>query len=323
MRVLVTGGAGYIGSHVCKAIHSVGFEPIVLDNLSLGHRQAVKWGPLAECDLADPDATSSVFRTYRPKAVIHLAASAYVGESMSNPRKYFENNIRNTMNLLGVMLEAGVKFFVLSSTCATYGIPNEVPILESHPQLPVNPYGESKLLIERMLHWYDAAYGFPYVALRYFNAAGADPQGELGEDHDPETHLLPLVIRAALGIESELHLFGTDYATADGTAVRDYTHVSDLAEAHSLALQYLLNGGRSTSINLGTGKGASVRDVIRAVERVCDRSVTVVPEARRKGDPPCLVADASKAREILGWTPTHSDLETIVRTAIRWQARRQ
>lgn len=318
MNVLVTGGAGYVGSHVSKALACAGLAPVVFDNLSMGHRWAVKWGPLVEGDLADSQSISRAIRQHNIDAVMHLAASAYVGESMTDPRKYFENNTRNTMNLLGSMLDHGVKYIVFSSTCATYGNPTSIPMGESHPQQPVNPYGDSKYFVERMLEWYSQAYSIQYVALRYFNAAGADPDGEIGEVHDPETHLVPLVIEAAQGKRKHLGVFGSDYPTPDGTAVRDYIHVKDLGTAHVLAVKYLQSGGYSMALNLGTGIGHSVLDVVQSVERISGRRVPVVQEPRRPGDPPILVADARKAKEVLDWSPQHSDMDMIVDTAWRW-----
>src|ERR1035437_10249942 len=255
MRVLVTGGAGYIGSHTCKALAAAGHEPIFFDNLSSGHRWAVRWGPLVEADLSDADSIHATLERYRPAAVMHFAASAYVGESVTDPRKYFRNNVQNSLHLLDAVLDVGVNTVVLSSTCATYGVPKIVPIPESHPQRPVNPYGESKLFIERALRWYGEAYGLRSLALRYFNAAGADPERELGEDHDPETHLIPLAVAAALGDQAPLQVFGTDYPTTDGTCIRDYVHVSDLADAHVAALRVTLgaNRGHACALNLGTG----------------------------------------------------------------------
>ena len=323
MNVLVTGGAGYIGSHTAKVLAAAGHAPIVLDNLSYGHDWAVRWGPLERGDLADGVWLAGVFDRHRIEAVVHFAASAYVGESMTHPRKYFRNNTVNTLNLLDTMIDRGVTRVVFSSTCATYGLPVRVPIDESHPQAPVNPYGQSKLFVERILHWYAQAYGLGYVALRYFNASGADPAGEIGEDHDPETHLIPLVIDAARGTRPPVGVFGTDYPTADGTAIRDYIHVMDLADAHVRALDHLVRGGASTAINLGTGRGHSVRDVIETVELVGRRPVPRVDSPRRPGDPPELVADASMARTVLGWTPRYPDLRTIVEHAWRWQTRRR
>ena len=317
-NILVTGGAGYIGSHTCKALAAAGYTPVSLDNLVYGHRWAVRWGPLVEADLADRAAIAQALREHAIEAVIHFAAYAYVGESMSDPGKYFRNNVANTLNLLDAMKDAGVGRIVFSSTCATYGVPEAVPIAEDHPQRPVNPYGESKLFVERALHWHGVAHDLRWMALRYFNAAGADPDGEIGEDHDPETHLIPLAIRAAQGGGPALAIFGGDYATPDGTAVRDYIHVTDLAAAHVRALDDLLAGGASAAFNLGTGQGASVREVIAAVAAVAGRPVPVREAPRRAGDPPVLVADPRRAMERLGWRPLHSRLPRIVETAWRW-----
>jgi UDP-glucose-4-epimerase GalE len=318
MITLVTGGAGYIGSHTAKALAAAGHQPVVLDNMSYGHEWAVKWGPFERGDLSDVEFLKRVLEKHRVEATVHFAASAYVGESMTNPRRYFRNNTVNTINLLDAMIDHGVTRIVFSSTCATYGIPTRVPIDESHPQQPVNPYGQSKVFVERILHWYDVAYALRSVSLRYFNAAGADPDGEIGEDHDPETHLIPLVIGAARGTRPPVGVFGTDYPTPDGTAVRDYIHVADLADAHVRALDYLASGGATTAINLGTGRGHSVREVIDTVERVGGRPVPFTNSPRRAGDPPELVADAAKAREVLGWTPRYPGLSTIVEHAWRW-----
>ena len=320
MNVLVTGGAGYIGSHTAKALHRAGFTPIVLDNLSMGHAWAVKWGPLVQADLADREALPSVMRAHRVEAVIHFAASAYVGESMQNPAKYFRNNVTGTLNLLEAMQEAGVRHMVFSSSCATYGIPQELPISEEHPQQPINPYGESKLMGERLLRWFGECHGLGWVALRYFNAAGADPEGELGEEHEPETHLIPLVIGAALGVRGPVRVFGTDYPTPDGTAIRDYIHVSDLAQAHVRALEYLVQGGAPQAFNLGTGVGHSVLEVIQTVKRLGGRQVPFEEAPRRPGDPPVLVARAQKAASELGWKAQFS-FEEIIRTAWRWHSR--
>jgi len=315
---LVTGGAGYIGSHTAKELARAGFEPIVFDNFSQGHRWAVKRGPVVEADLGDIAAISRAVVDYRIEAVIHFAANAYVGESMEHPRKYMRDNIVNTLNLLTALLDSGVKRIIFSSSCTTYGVPESLPIAEHHPQRPVNPYGESKLFIERTLHWYGSAYGLQWMVLRYFNAAGADPEGELGEHHDPETHLIPLVLQTALGQRRELQVYGVDYGTSDGTAVRDYIHVTDLAKAHSRSLEHLLAGGESTALNLGTGHGHSVREVIRCAEKVAAKVIPVRECPRRAGDPPVLVADARKAASVLNWCPLHSDIETIVRTAWDW-----
>jgi UDP-glucose-4-epimerase GalE len=319
MSVLITGGAGYIGSHTAKAVARAGLEPVVLDNLQRGHREAVRWGPLVEADIADRRTLQQLFRQYSIDAVIHFAAFAYVGESMTRPDLYFQNNVVNTLNLLEGMREEGVAKIVFSSSCATYGYPQQIPIPEDHIQQPVNPYGESKLMVERLLHWYSAAYGMSSVALRYFNAAGADPEGELGEDHDPETHLIPRAISVALGLTPYLEIYGTDYDTPDGTAIRDYLHVTDLAEAHLAALRYLDGGGSTTSFNLGTGWGHSVKDVAAMVGGVTEREVAVKEVERRPGDPSFLVADATKAARVLGWSPHHSTLEEIVRSAWNWK----
>jgi UDP-arabinose 4-epimerase len=321
MSVLIVGGAGYIGSQTAKLCAKAGLEPVVLDNLVYGHRWAVRWGPLVEGDLADPALVDHVFKQNRVSAVIHFAAYAYVGESMAHPGKYFRNNLSGTLNLLDAMVANGVHELVFSSTCATYGEPERVPVAEDHPQHPVNPYGESKLAVERILPWYQKAHGLRFAALRYFNAAGADPEGEVGEDHDPETHLIPLAIKAALGRGDVLNVYGTDYSTPDGTAIRDYIHVADLAEAHLGALRKLEAGAEALCLNLGTGRGHSVREVIRAVEKASGRKVPTREMGRRAGDPPVLVADAHKAAEVLGWKPRYPELEAIVGDACRWHQR--
>lgn len=322
MRVLVTGGAGYVGSHAAKALACSGFQPVVLDNMAAGHSWAVRWGPMVVGDLANIGLLQRILREYQVEAVIHFAANAYVGESVDDPRKYFRNNVANTMNLLEAMLDTGVRYFVFSSSCAVYGIPKTIPIPEDHALCPVNPYGDSKLFVERMLHWNGKAYGLRWMALRYFNAAAADPGGEIGEQHEPETHLIPLAIQAALGQRSFLEIYGTDYATPDGTAIRDYVHVMDLAEAHVLGLKHLCNGGKNVALNLGTGRGHSVREVILAVERVSGRRVPVRETSRRPGDPPVLVADARKAADVLGWQPQYTDLDSIVKGAWQWHSAR-
>lgn len=320
MTVLVTGGAGYIGSHTTKALVRAGYQPVVLDNLQNGHRWAVRWGRLIEADLADRGRLASLLRHHAVQAVLHFAAHAYVGESVRDPARYYRNNVVNSLNLLETMRDAGVGTIVFSSTCATYGEPQCLPLTEDHPQKPISPYGDTKLTVERMLHAFGEAYGLRWMALRYFNAAGADPEGEIGEAHDPETHLIPLTIQAALGRRETLQVFGTDYPTPDGTAIRDYIHVTDLADAHVRALQFLLDGGASTAVNLGTGNGYSVRDVIAAVERTGGRLVPLKETARRPGDPPVLVADSTKASTLLGWHPAFPSLEPIVETAWRWHA---
>lgn len=318
--VLITGGAGYIGSHSAKALARAGFYPIVVDDLRTGHRSAVRWGPFFQADLADRAALSKIFQSYPITTVIHFAASAYVGESMQAPGLYFQNNVGATLSLLEAMREHGVTQIVFSSSCATYGYPQVIPIKEDHPQQPVNPYGESKLMVEKMLFWYGRVYGFRHTILRYFNAAGADPDGELGEMHEPEPHLIPRAIGAALGSLPPLDIYGTDYATVDGTAVRDYVHVTDLAEAHVAAMRYLASGGAPAAFNLGTGKGHSVRQVMSAVEQVSGRSVPFVNQPRRAGDPSALVADAQEALKTLSWKPRYSDLQSIVRTAWAWHS---
>jgi UDP-arabinose 4-epimerase len=321
MSILVVGGAGYIGSHTAKLLSESGLEPIVFDNLVQGHRQAVQWGPIVVGDLEDQALVRRVIQEHRVTAVLHFAALIAAGESMSHPRKYFRNNVANTLNLLDAMVDCGVRDIVFSSTAAVYGSPIEVPIPESHELIPVNPYGESKLAVERILRWYSNAYPIRFAALRYFNAAGADPGGGIGERHAPETHLIPLAIDAALGRRGALDIYGTDYETPDGTAVRDYIHVNDLAEAHRLALGHLARGGENFMLNLGTGHGHSVREIVSAVEKATGRAVPVRVVGRRAGDPAVLVADARRAEGVLGWRPRYSDLDTIVRDAVRWQLR--
>jgi UDP-arabinose 4-epimerase len=319
--VLVTGGAGYIGSHTAKALARAGYSPVVLDDLSAGHRAAVKWGPLVEGNLADGDLLRSIMREYKVGAVIHFAASLLVSESMTNPQKYFWNNVVNTLKLLDAMLETGVKHIVFSSSAAVYGTPEKVPIPEDHPKDPINAYGESKLSMERAIKWYGLAYGIRWMALRYFNAAGADSEGELGEDHDPETHLIPVVINAALGRRPHVEVYGTDYRTSDGTPIRDYIHVTDLADAHVRALERIKEGGESEALNLGTGVGTTVRQVIGAVSRLGNR-VPFRDAPRRAGDPPALVADPSRAFKRLDWRPKHSDPDPIVMSAWKWHSAR-
>jgi UDP-arabinose 4-epimerase len=320
--VLVTGGAGYIGSHTCKALAAAGYLPVTYDNFVHGHRWAVRWGPLVEGDLADSDLLEQALKDYAVKAVIHFAGYAYVGESMSRPGKYFKNNVANTVTLLEAMRLCGVRDLVFSSTCAIYGSPVQETMTEDHPQHPINPYGESKRVVETMLHWWGSAHALRWTALRYFNAAGADPEGEIGEDHDPETHLIPLAIEAALGERAALEVYGSDYPTHDGTAVRDYIHVADLASAHVAALRRLERGGQSAAMNLGTGSGHSVREVIAMVERVSGRAVPVRIAPRRPGDPAALVAGTARAHDLLGWQPRYSLLETIIATAWRWHGTR-
>jgi UDP-arabinose 4-epimerase len=316
-RILVTGGAGYIGSHTAKALSKSGYEPIVFDNLSTGHDWAVRWGPLVRGDLCDKPLIERTLREFEIGAVIHFAASAYVGDSVTHPRHYYQNNIANSLNLLDAMLDTGVRHIVFSSSCATYGSPETLPIREDHRQLPLSPYGESKYFIERAMESYARAYGQKYVSLRYFNAAGADPDGEIGEDHAPEIHLIPRAIAAASGGEG-LHVFGDDYPTPDGTCLRDYIHVADLADAHVKALDAIADVGRSAAYNLGTGRPHSVRDVIQTVEQVTGRRVPWTLAPRRSGDPAVLYAAPHKAQTELHWKPRFPELESIVRTAWEW-----
>jgi UDP-arabinose 4-epimerase len=320
MNILVTGGAGYIGSHTAKALARSKYEPIVIDDLSTGHAHNVKWGPLVRANLSDAAVVRKVLKEYKIEAVLHFAGSALLAESVEKPLAYFQNNVGGTLSLLEAMLETGVKDIVFSSTCAAYGLPLRVPITEDQPQKPINPYGESKLVIERMLEWMGLARQLRWVALRYFNAAGADPEAELGEEHGHETHLIPLAMGAALKQRERLQIFGSDYPTPDGTAIRDYIHVTDLATAHICALRYLSSGGESRAFNVGTGRGASVLEVIAMVQLVSGRIVPSVAAPRRAGDPPVLVASPELARRLLQWEASHSSLETIVETAWRWHS---
>jgi UDP-glucose-4-epimerase GalE len=317
-RVLVTGAAGYIGSHACKALARAGFEPVGLDNLSRAGIDQLAWGPLEIADVADSTAVASILERYRPCAAMHFAAYAYVGESMTEPALYYRNNVGGSLALLESLRNAAIRNFVFSSTCATYGVPRSTPIDESHTQAPINPYGMSKLMVERMLADFDRAHGLRYVALRYFNAAGADPDGELGECHEPETHAIPLAIAAAFGEREAFEIYGTDYPTEDGTAIRDYIHVSDLVDAHVRALEYLLAGKPSIALNLGTGRGHSVRQVLAAVEQATGRAVPARDAARRAGDPAALVADPRRAHAVLGWQSKCNDLVETVRSAVNW-----
>ena len=316
--VLVTGGAGYVGAQTCKALAQRGYVPVTFDNLTQGHAWAVKWGPLVEADLADANLVAHTLETYPIHAVLHFAGYTSPAESITDPAKYFRNNVCNTLTLLKCMVKAGIRKIVFSSTCATYGIPAKLPVLENAAQLPISPYGESKLTAERVLHWWDRAYGVRSVSLRYFNAAGADPDGDIGEAHDPEIHLIPNAIAAAQHSQAPLNVFGSDYPTRDGTAVRDYIHVSDLATAHVAAVDHLDKGGRSVALNLGAGTGHSVRDVIDMVEAVGGRPVPVHMAPRRNGDPPELTACIGLACDVLGWHPRHSSLRTLVESAWSW-----
>ena len=322
LNILVTGGAGYVGSHTCKALAASGLKPIAYDNLLTGHDWAVRWGPLEKGDMLDAARLDQVFGLYQPAAVLHFAALAYVGESVEHPARYYSNNVSGTLNLLDVMRKHGVNQIVFSSTCATYGIPEAMPISEAHPQKPINPYGSSKLMVERILADYRAAYGIQSISLRYFNASGADPEAQIGEEHDPETHLIPLVLTAASGGQP-VTIYGTDYDTPDGTCIRDFIHVTDLANAHVLSLKALKEGCNRPSYNLGTGSGYSVREVIEVIESTIGRPVSVKEGPRRAGDPPKLVANSSRARKELSWQTRYSDLNQIVATAWNWMTERQ
>ncbi len=319
--ILVVGGAGYIGSHLNKEISKKGYKTVVFDNLSYGHEEFVKWGTFVQGDLGNIQDIRSVFEKYPIEAVMHFAAFTYVGESVEDPQKYYLNNVKNTLNLLQVMLEKNVKQFIFSSTCATYGNPVEIPITENHPQNPINPYGRGKLMVEQFLNDYNKAYRLEYASLRYFNAAGADPDGEIGESHNPETHLIPLILDVAAGKRDDVKIFGTDYNTPDGTCIRDYIHVTDLADAHILALKYLERGGKSDFFNLGNGNGFSVKEVIETAREITCKNIKAVETERRPGDPPILVGSSLKAREVLKWKPKYDDLSKIIETAWNWHKR--
>lgn len=314
-RLLVTGGAGYIGSHTAKQLRLEGIEPVVYDNLTTGNLSSVRWGPFVRGDILDTPHLIEIIEQYKPVAVIHLAASTHVGESVTDPAKYYRNNVCGTQSLLDACRQAGLDKVIFSSSCATYGVPATLPIEEATPQVPTNPYGRTKLIAEHMLADYAAAFGLRYVALRYFNACGADPEGDLGEWHDPETHLIPRALLAAAGGILRLKIFGDDYQTADGTCIRDYIHVADLARAHVLAYRHIDKGGESVALNLGSGRGSSIREVLRTINQVTGQHVPIAIGQRREGDPPALYADARLAHQILGFQPEYSDLETIVRTA--------
>ena len=317
-NILVVGGAGYIGSHMCKYLSRHGYQPVVLDNLSRGNRQAVKWGPFIQGDLSDTRLLKQIFSKYSIKAVMHFAAFAYVGESVEKPSEYYLNNTAETLNLLQTMIEENVLTFIFSSTCAIYGEPFDIPMTESHRQVPINPYGKSKQMVEQVLDDYQKAYGLRYISLRYFNAAGADPDGEIGEDHRPESHLIPLILQVALGLRKEINIFGDDYNTKDGTCVRDYIHVEDLAQAHLQALRMLFNGHSGEVFNLGNGAGYSVKEIIEVVRQVTGKPIPVKIVGRRPGDPAVLIASNHKAVEELGWNPQFPDLRSIIETAWRW-----
>jgi len=318
MAILVTGGAGYIGSHTVAELLDRGEDVVVVDNLYQGHRQAVLGGKLYEGDIRDKDFMDGVFRAHDIDAVIHFAANSLVGESMQNPAKYYDNNVYGTLCLLEKMNEYGVKRIVFSSTAATYGEPEQVPILESDRTLPTNAYGETKLTMEKMMKWFDVANGIKYVSLRYFNAAGAHAGGQIGEDHDPETHLVPVTLQVALGKREQLSIFGDDYPTADGTCIRDYLHVSDLADAHILAVEKLRNGGDSSVYNLGSGTGFSVKELLEVARKVTGHPIPAVVQARRAGDPAVLIASSDKIKAELGWNPKRDNLEAIIASAWNW-----
>jgi UDP-glucose-4-epimerase GalE len=317
MKILVTGGAGYIGSHACKALAAGGFEPVTYDNLSRGNPWAVKWGPLEAGDIGDQARLRAVLDQHQPAAVIHFAAFAYVGESVDNPNLYYQNNVCGSATLLRTVTEYKPIPVVFSSTCATYGVPDQVPIPEGHPQRPINPYGFTKLVVERILADLDQAYGLRSVSLRYFNAAGCDPDGDIGEAHNPETHLIPLVLAAARD-GTAVTVFGDDYDTKDGTCVRDYIHVADLADAHVRALKYLLSGGKTCALNLANAHGYSVMDVIQTAERVCGKPIKIKMAPRRAGDPPVLIGSSDRAREALDWKPVRSTVEVQIADAWNW-----
>jgi len=321
--ILVTGGAGYIGSHTCKALSKAGYKPVSFDNLVSGHSWAVRWGPFENGDIGDRKRLDEVISRYRPVAVMHFAAYAYVGESVLDPGKYYRNNVAGTLTLLEAMRDHGIEQLIFSSTCATYGAPQYVPIDEAHPQRPINPYGESKLMVERMIEDFSKAYGLKWIALRYFNAAGADHECQIGELHEPETHLIPLVLDVAAGLRPSITINGFDYDTEDGTCVRDYIHVSDIADAHILALQALQACEFRSNIinaayNLGNGHGFSVQQVLDKVREVTGHEIPSIQGSRRQGDPPCLIANADMAKKCLGWKPHQISLEMIIESAWRW-----
>jgi len=319
--ILVTGGAGYIGAHTCKALKDAGFLPITYDNFSTGHRYAVQWGPCVEGDLRDSKTLEETLQKYKPKGVLHFAASALVIESMHNPGLYYDNNVGGSLSLLEAMRKHEIPYLVFSSTCATYGNPQFSPITEEHPQLPINPYGRSKLMVEQIIEDFGRTYGLCSVNLRYFNAAGADFSGSVGENHTPETHIIPLIMQVAQKIRKEITIYGTQFPTPDGTAVRDYIHVVDLARAHVQALQWLFAHKKKRSINLGTGKGFSILEIVKAVEEFTKEKIPVRFESERAGEPSHLVADNTKARNVLGWAPEYSSLPMLIESAWKWHTR--
>ena len=317
-RFLITGGAGYIGSHTAKLLSRAGHDTVVYDNLSRGHRDLVRWGPLIEGDIRDTTLMTEALRWFKPDAVIHFAAFAYVGESVTRPELYYDNNVSGTLSLLRAMVQARTQNLIVSSTCATYGQPRHMPITEETPQAPLNPYGQSKLMMEMMCGDFATAHGLHYMALRYFNACGCDPDGETGERHDPEPHLIPRALMAADGEIGKIDIFGGDYPTPDGTCIRDYIHVMDLGAAHMAAALHLMDGGASGALNLGTGRGISVREIIDATARVTGKHVPHRISDRRPGDPATLVAATAKAEAILGWKARQSDIDHIIATAWNW-----
>lgn len=319
--ILVIGGAGYIGSHINKELAKRKYDTVVFDNLIYGHREFVKWGQFILGDLANIEQIRLLFRKYPIKVVMHFAAYCYVGESVEDPQKYYINNVKNTLNLLNVMLENKVKFFIFSSSCATYGNPIQDKITELHPQNPINPYGQSKLMVEKILEDYSIAYDFKYATLRYFNAAGADHKLEIGEWHEPETHLIPRILDVAAERREHINIFGTDYETKDGTCVRDYIHVTDIAQAHILAMEYLLEGGKSGAFNLANGNGFSIREVIDEARRVTGKKIETVEKGRRAGDPSVLVGSSERAANILKWKPVYNSLSDIIDTAWKWHCK--
>jgi UDP-arabinose 4-epimerase len=321
-KVLVTGGAGYVGSHCAKAFARAGWDVVVVDNLSRGWRDAVRWGSFVEADISDRQTMEAVLEEHSPNLVAHFAAYAYVGESVEQPQIYYQNNTAGTLNLLEAMRAKGIGRILFSSTCASYGHPVSLPIDETHPQQPINPYGWSKFIVERMLEDYATAFGFSATILRYFNAAGCDPEGEIGERHEPETHAIPLIIEAALSGDRVFRVYGSDFDTRDGSAVRDYIHVSDLADAHVLAADQLLHSDGVEVFNLGTGIGTSVLELAQAVDRASGGRLRLELAPRRPGDPATLVASADRARQVLGWHPTRSTIDCIVQTALAWQRKR-
>lgn len=319
-KILVTGGAGYIGSHTCLALAAKGYVPVVYDNFSSGHREFVKWGPVEEGDIRDRVRLREVLALHDPAAVLHFAGLIEVGQSFKEPEAFYDINVGGSLALLQAMMEADIRAFVFSSTCATYGTPTYMPLDEAHPQAPINPYGRTKYIVEQALRDFDLCDRMRSVMLRYFNAAGADAEGRIGEWHTPETHAVPLLIEAALGRRAGFSIFGDDYDTRDGTCIRDYVHVSDLADAHVRAVEYLLNGGETVAINLGTGTGTSVKELVTAVEAVSGRPLPVTQAERRPGDPPLLVASNETARTLLGWEPEH-EIGDIIRSAWTWHSR--